>query len=160
KARAEAMARANTNQPLGRGYNAAMSDLLKEYGLDDMSETARGHILKIMENLADVEEWRAKQKDPADLNHPSRVWTKYQRSSKQQDRRDAARKPSRAEQTSGELAAALQTIEEQKAHIAELEAAREATPAKSASLTIKQHCDALIELLVKEDRATVRKHIR
>ena len=34
--------------------------------------------LKIMERLADVEEWRAKQKDPGDL-HPSRVWTKYQR---------------------------------------------------------------------------------
>jgi hypothetical protein len=39
-----------------------------------MSETARAHILKIMENYADVEEWRAKQEDPGDLNHPSRVW--------------------------------------------------------------------------------------
>ena len=54
-----------------------------------MSETARAHILKIMENYADVEEWRAKQEDPGDLNHPSRVWTKYQRSAKQTDERDA-----------------------------------------------------------------------
>src|SRR5262245_38376047 len=70
KARAEAMSVAGTNQPMGRGYNAAMSDLLKEYEVDDMSETARAHILKIMGNLAAVEEWRAKQKDPDDLNHP------------------------------------------------------------------------------------------
>jgi hypothetical protein len=41
--------------------------------VDDMSETARAHILKVMENLAAVEEWRAKQPDPDDLNHPSRV---------------------------------------------------------------------------------------
>src|SRR5262245_54911433 len=72
KARAEAMAIAGTNQPMGRGYNTKMAELLEEYGLDDMSETARAHILKIMGELDAVEEWRAKQKDPGDLNHPSR----------------------------------------------------------------------------------------
>ena len=75
KARAEAMSVAGTNRPMGRGYNTAMAELLAEYKVDDMGETARAHILKIMEHYADVEEWRAKQKDPGDLNHPSRVWT-------------------------------------------------------------------------------------
>jgi hypothetical protein len=62
---------AQTNKPMGRGYNTAMGELLTEYKLDDMGETARAHILKIMEHYAAVEEWRAKQRDPADLNHPS-----------------------------------------------------------------------------------------
>jgi hypothetical protein len=52
-----------------------------------MSETARAHILKVMENLAAVEEWRTNQPDPDDLNHPSRVWLKFHRSSTQADER-------------------------------------------------------------------------
>src|SRR5262249_48773019 len=54
-------------------------------------------------------EWRAKQKDPGDLNHPSRVWTKYQHSAKARDERDAEkvkRRRSAAKETKGELAAA------------------------------------------------------
>jgi hypothetical protein len=127
KARAEAMYIAQTNQPIGRGYNTAMGELLKEYRLDDMGETARAHILKIMEHYADVEEWRAKQKDPADLNHPSRVWTKFQKSSTAQDEKDKRKR----NQTSTELAKALEEIErlraendQLRAYIEELEAAR------------------------------------
>jgi len=79
----------------------------------------------IMERLADVEEWRAKQKDPGDLNHPSRVWTKYQRSSAAaQDERDAekAKKPSAAKETESKLAAALEEIELLKAEVDRLRA--------------------------------------
>jgi molecular chaperone GrpE (heat shock protein) len=80
------------------------------------------HLLKIMERLADVEEWRAKQKDPGDLNHPSRVWVKFQHSIKQADRRaaeKAEKKPSMAEQTSTELARALERISELEAETEE-----------------------------------------
>jgi hypothetical protein len=136
KARAEAMSMANTHQPLGRGYNTRMSSLLAEYGLDDMSETARAHILKIMENYAAVEEWRAKQEDPADLNHPSRVWLKFQRSSTQADERTQKererRRAERRESASQELEAAMERIRELEAelehlkvYIQELEAAIE-----------------------------------
>jgi hypothetical protein len=153
KARAEAMAIAGTNQPKGRGYNTAMADLLHEYQVDDMGETARAHIFKIMEHYAEVEEWRAKQKDPGDLNHPSRVWLKFQRSAQQQDERDAERaepKPSKSKQTEDALAWALEEIEElkaqidrQRAYIEELEAAL-----KAAGITLpatqeaKQNADA------------------
>jgi hypothetical protein len=129
KARAEAMAIAQTNQPMGRGYNTAMSGLLTEYKLDDMGETARAHILKIMDRLSDVEAWRAKQKDPADLNHPSRVWTKYQRASASEDEKQKRKQHQR--DTNTELAKALEEIERLRAeneglraHIEELEAAR------------------------------------
>jgi hypothetical protein len=130
KARAEAMYIAQTNQPIGRGYNTAMGELLREYRLDDMGETARAHILKIMEHYAAVEEWRAKQRDPADLNHPSRVWTKFQRSSTAQDEKDR-NKHKMAKATSEALAVALEEIarlsaenDRLRAYIEELEAAR------------------------------------
>jgi hypothetical protein len=132
KARAEAMSIAQTNQPMGRGYNTAMGNLLTEYKLDDMGETSRAHILKIMEHYADVEEWRAKQKNAADLNHPSRVWTKFQRSSTAQDEKDRAKRNKNVTNTATELAKALEEIERLRAEndglraqIEELEAARE-----------------------------------
>jgi hypothetical protein len=145
KARAEAMSVAETNRPIGRGYNTAMAGLLEEYGVGDMHETARAHILKIMENLAAVEEWRAKQDDRDDLNHPSRVWLKYQRSSTQADERTQKererRKAERRESATQELEAALERIRELEAeiehlkvYIQELEAAiermRESQPQK------------------------------
>jgi chromosome segregation ATPase len=103
-----------------------LRDLLVEYKLDDMGETVRAHLLKIMERLADVEEWRAKQKDPGDLNHPSRVWTKYQRtSSAAQDARDqekAEKKPSAIKELEQRLAAALEEIELLKAEVDRLRA--------------------------------------
>jgi hypothetical protein len=46
EARAEAMGITGSNRPIGRAYNVAMSELLKKYGLDDVHETRRGHVLK------------------------------------------------------------------------------------------------------------------
>lgn len=127
KARTEAMAVAHTNQPKGRGYNEAMSGLLKEYEVADMGETARAHVLKIMEHLAEVEEWRAKQKDPDDLNHPSRVWLKYQKSSAQADERtQQERKERKAEREASQIRgtrALEDEIERLKAYIHEIETA-------------------------------------
>jgi len=148
KARAEAMSVADTNQPMGRGYNTAMADLLKEYQLDDMGETARAHMLKIMERLADVEEWRAKQKNPSDLNHPSRVWTAYQRhASKARDEQDREkRKTSPAKETEGQLAVALEENEQLKARIDELSeelaGAREGVPV-AGQLTVSDDVEAI-----------------
>ena len=143
KARAEAMSTAGTNTPKGRGYNTAMAALLEEYRLDDMGETARADILKIMERYSEVEEWRARQKNPADLNHPSRVWNKYRHSAQQADERtqhkraDAQHKREDAKQTQHELAAALERIEE-------LEAAREQAP---AALTLADAVRFLLDRL-------------
>jgi hypothetical protein len=96
------------------------SALLDEYEIADMGETARAHILKIMENLAVVEEWRAKD-DPDDLNHPSRVWLKYQRSSTQADERTQKERERRGAErkawASQELEDALNRIRELEAEI-------------------------------------------
>ena len=121
-AHTEAMSVAETNRPIGRGYNTVMSGLLEAYGVDDMSETARAHILKVMENFAAVEEWRTNQPDPDDLNHPSRVWQRTQ-----QER--AQRRAERKALTDQELEACAGAdpleaeIEHLKVYIQELEAA-------------------------------------
>jgi hypothetical protein len=136
KARTEAMWIAGTNQPMGKGYAQAMSGLLDEYRLSDMNETVRAHLLKIMERLSDVEEWRAKQDNARELNYPSQVWTKYQKASKQADERHqekADQEPREKKETTKEaLAKALEEnealkreIERLNAHITDLEAALE-----------------------------------
>ena len=135
KARTQAMFMAEVNEPEGKGYNMAMSDLLKRYELDDMDAGTRSHMLQIMEHLADVETWRAKQKDPLALNHPTSVWRGFQRSSKGQDNKDRKKSAARAQQTKEELALALVElhnreveVEQLRAHIEDLEASREVNP--------------------------------
>jgi uncharacterized protein YdcH (DUF465 family) len=104
-----------------------MAALLKEYEMGDMGETTRAHLLKVMEHLPEVEAWRAKQKDPDDLNHPSRVWTAYDRWAKRQEKSDTDSdepKPlSKLKQTEQELARALEEVNQLKAHIDDLEGA-------------------------------------
>src|SRR5262249_61800303 len=94
-ARAEAMSIAGVNRPEGKGYNMAMSAILKEYGLDDMEGTARKDLFEIMDRFVDIEAWRLKQKDPGRLNHPTTVWRGFGRSSKAQDERDKAKRSPR-----------------------------------------------------------------
>jgi hypothetical protein len=134
KARAEAMRSAGSNQPLGRGYNTAMGRLLHEYRLDDMSETARAHILKIMDQYSDVEQWRAKQKNAADLNHPTTVWTKYHRfASKAHDEK---RKKSRRTTDVKTLQATIVQLQEHNKELEqELESARSGSKQSSTELT-------------------------
>ena len=98
KARAEAMARANTNIPKGRGYNEAMSGLLAEYELTEkngLSETVRAHLFKIMDTLADVERWRAKQHAPERLNNPTTVWREFEKSEDHKAAQLAREEPTR-----------------------------------------------------------------
>jgi hypothetical protein len=125
KARVEAMRVAKANQPLGRGYNTHMHGLLAEYQLDDMGETARAYLLKIMDNLQDVEVWRLKQDNPDDFNHPTVVWRKYQRSLKQKDERDDDKRQKGrrlAKETNEELAAAQERIKELEEELASAQA--------------------------------------
>lgn len=90
KARVEAMHRAGTNRPMGRGYNEAMSNLLVAYHLDDMEGVARNDMLSIMEHLSEVEEWRADQDYPDRLNHPTTVWRGFKKSARWRDIQIAA----------------------------------------------------------------------
>jgi hypothetical protein len=124
-ARAEAMELAGTNEPSGKGYTTNMSELLKAYGLHGSRyKNVRADLLKVMDNLQEVEKWRSLQDNPEELNHPSTVWGAFQRSSHQQDERDQHRKPNRVQQMEIELA-------RKDAYIEELEAARELLPVRS-----------------------------
>src|SRR5262249_54933140 len=75
--RDEAMGVACAVQPLGRAYNEAMSGLLREYRLDDMTPNDRSALFKVMKNLDEVQIWRAIQDELDRLNHPRTVWDKY-----------------------------------------------------------------------------------
>jgi hypothetical protein len=80
KARAEAMRLAETNQPKGKGYSQSMSALLLEYRLDDIEQGARADLLKLMEHLSTVEQWRNKQGQRESLNHLTTVWRQFKNS--------------------------------------------------------------------------------
>jgi hypothetical protein len=80
EARAEALGVTRGNRPIGRAYNTAMSALLKEYGLERMNRTVRVYLFKVMREPRQIEEWRARQKKPDDLNNPVAVWRRYKKS--------------------------------------------------------------------------------
>ena len=77
KVREEAMAIACTNKPKGKRYAQAVSGLLKTYHLDEIDAATRSHAIDIMQNLEAVTDWRAKQKNPDRLNHPTTVWRSF-----------------------------------------------------------------------------------
>jgi hypothetical protein len=125
QARAEAMAVAETDAPIGRAYCQAMSGLLEEYKLNDMAETARADLLKIMDKFTAVSEWRAKQDDPSDLNHPSTVWRKYSKGSSDEADKKTEKKRAKAKKDQTELEADLafaqNRIQQLEARVQELE---------------------------------------
>ena len=130
KARAEAMAVAETNQPKGKGYNTAMSGLLEEYDLADMEAVERKSMLDIMANLSAVEEWRAKQPNYSRLDHPTGIWRAYQADLKKT--KDAEWEPGEKQLSPVKQrdAIIIKLNEENaalKAHVEELEAARDTT---------------------------------
>jgi len=96
KARGEAMAMGQTNRPVGRRYTVKMSELLKSYGLDDLKESARADLLKIMAALPEVEAWRERQDHPEYQNNPSGVWRKFRLFIRLQDKREGESKPATA----------------------------------------------------------------
>jgi hypothetical protein len=79
--RTTAMRDAHTNKPAGRGYNAAFAAWATKYGFD-LDKGDRSRLFKVMDNLAAIEAWRAKQPptEQLRLNHPSTVLRKWRAS--------------------------------------------------------------------------------
>ena len=67
---------ANKFRPEGSKYNKAFGDWCQVHGLDEIDKSDRGKLLKIMENIDEIEKWRAKLPEGkrVQLNHPSSVW--------------------------------------------------------------------------------------
>jgi hypothetical protein len=82
KVQTEAMAVVSTNKPEGKRYAQVVSGLLKTYHLNEIDSATRSHAIDIMRNLDAVADWRAKQKEPERLNHPTTVWRSFALSEK------------------------------------------------------------------------------
>src|SRR5215471_3005212 len=134
----------------------AFGEWLQRYKLDDMDKGDRSRLFQVMDNLGQIEEWRKTLTltERLKLNHPNAVLRKWKAHMAPEPRTESGEpKPTLRDSVvnlSEERDALKRELAQLKDDFAELEAAREATPAQSAPLTIKQHCDALIELLVKE----------
>lgn len=122
-----AMNQAGTNRPEGKGYNMAFAEWMERYKLHDMDKGDRSRLFQVMDALPMIEEWRRRLTltERLKLNHPNAVLRKWKADCEPEAEPKESR-PSKAEQTSTELAVALDENAQLKAHIAELEAARDA----------------------------------
>lgn len=79
--RAEAMAKAKANRPFGATYSSFFGSWLRENGLDGVNNQERYLALLILENLAEIEGWRAglDEAKRRRLNHPGAVWHAWRR---------------------------------------------------------------------------------
>jgi hypothetical protein len=77
--RREAMRTAKTNKPEGKAYSTAFSVWLKAHHFHDIDKSDRAKLLHIMENLEEVEAWRASLSPAERLrwNHPNSVWREF-----------------------------------------------------------------------------------
>jgi hypothetical protein len=102
-----AMLEAGTNAPYGRGYTAAFGRLMDHYKFAERikDKADRQKLVAIMDNLPDVEAWRAtlSPDDKRRWNHPTTVFRQWEKARKEasaleQDNDDLWRKPSLKDQ--------------------------------------------------------------
>jgi len=122
---------AEANQPMGSRYNVEFGKWLARTGFDDMDSGDRRRLFEVVEHRAGIEAWRATLASNVRLkfNHPSTVLRKWRASAAAPGKKPAK---SKASATSTELATALEQVDQLKAHVHELEAAREVAPAEDA----------------------------
>jgi hypothetical protein len=124
-----AMNQAGANQPRGKAYNMAFGEWLQKYKFSDMDKGDRSRLFEVMDNLPMIEEWRRilTLTDRLRLNHPNAVLRKWKAAVEPE--KPNSNKPTLRDSVanlSEEGAAKDREIAGLKAHVAELEAAREA----------------------------------
>jgi hypothetical protein len=79
--RALALRAAGIDVPYGKRYTEAMGRWLAENGLDAIGQQLRHRVLSCMDNLAEIEQWRASLDAEARnrLNHPDSVFWRWHR---------------------------------------------------------------------------------
>ncbi|MGM4870671.1 hypothetical protein AB7645_05520 [Bradyrhizobium sp. 956_D2_N1_5] len=80
--RAHCLKVAETNRPFGTRYTAAMALWLESNGLDGLHQQERWWALKVVDNLAEIDNWRANLDDASRRrwNHPQSAWDNWRRS--------------------------------------------------------------------------------
>jgi hypothetical protein len=78
--RQEAMKKAHKNEPSGRKYNELFSHWLQLHGFDDINQTDRSQLMRMMDQLKEVEAYRAglSEAKRTTLNSPSAIWRAWQ----------------------------------------------------------------------------------
>jgi hypothetical protein len=127
-----AMHQAGVNKPEGKGYNTAFGEWLTKYKLDDMDKGDRSRLFSVMDNLPAIEEWRQRLTltEKLALNHPQAVLRRWK----------AFIEPGKPKSDKPTLRDGVVSLSEEnealkgerdalKAHVTELEAARDASPA-------------------------------
>lgn len=131
--REEAMHSAGTNRPEGKGYNKAFGEWLLENKLDDIDQGDRKRLLDVMDNLPEIEQWRATltEGERRKYNHPSTVWRRWKKATKV----PSADKDKPKRETQREANIKLDEENDSlKEHIKEIEASYEAEKARAARL--------------------------
>ena len=134
EARNEIMRDRGLNQPVGPGYQHDMKAWLAEHRLADMEKGVRSRLCELIDHRSEIEQtmehWTVTQRML--WNHPNTVHRRWKawRANKGTPSDAQVKKLNAAQQTSQQLALALEQIEQQKAHIAELEAASDTASAE------------------------------
>jgi hypothetical protein len=77
--RDKALEVSGTTNTTSQAYRDAIGEELKQTGLDTINKADRSYLLKIMDNLEEVEAWLAKRTNLDRLNHPKTIWKAFNR---------------------------------------------------------------------------------
>src|SRR5262252_1307845 len=110
-----AMQQAQTDKPEGKGYTLAYSEWLKRFKVDDMDQSDRAKLLKIMEERPAIEEWRAglPTNIRRDLNNPTVVFRKWQKDTKVTTPKPKGKGDARARAMVEQQSARIEELEEE-----------------------------------------------
>lgn len=77
--RHQAMAEAQTNDPIGKRYNHAFGRWLRDNDFADMDKSDRSRLMDCLDHLEDIRKWRSTltTNQRQQWNHPTTVWRRY-----------------------------------------------------------------------------------
>jgi hypothetical protein len=66
-----------TAKTSSQAYRDAIGEELNRTGLDIIDGAARSYLLRIMDNLEEVQAWLSARPNPDRLNHPKTIWKAF-----------------------------------------------------------------------------------
>ena len=75
--RDKAIELSGTTETNSQAYRDAIGEELKRTGLDTIDKSTRSYLLRIMDNLEEVQAWLAERINTDRLNHPKTIWKAF-----------------------------------------------------------------------------------